>query len=85
MALAMAAVILAGGLWSAFRGRTAAGEDDRRRRLQVERDKLFAQLASLETRRRSGAVDAQAYASRREALVSALEDLYAGLDREAVA
>jgi hypothetical protein len=84
-ALALATLIIATGVWSALRGRQAAGEVARKRTLQVERDKLFAQLASLEKQRRSGAVDAQSYASRREALVSALEDLYAGLDVESVA
>ena len=85
IALALAAVILAAGCWGAVRGRQAVGDRDRKRRLQIERDKLFAQLASLETQRRKGTIDGDAYAARREALVSALEDLYIGLEQEAVA
>ena len=84
LALALAAVILGAGAWGATR-RPASSESGRRQRLAADRDKLFAQLASLETQRRKGSIDAAAYASRREALVTALEDLYAGLDREAVA
>jgi hypothetical protein len=84
-ALALAAVILSAGLWSAVRGRPAAGEADRKRRMQVERDKLFSQLASLEAQRRKGTIGPEAYASKREALVGALEDLFAGLERETAA
>jgi hypothetical protein len=36
----------------------------------------------LEAQRRKGAIDADASAARRESLVTALEDLYSGLDRE---
>jgi hypothetical protein len=53
-----------------------------RRNLHVQREKLFADLASLETQRRNGSIDPSAYASRRESLVTALEDLYRDLDRE---
>jgi hypothetical protein len=50
--------------------------------LNARRDKLFSELASLDAQRRKGTIEAGAYASRREQLVSALEDLYAGLERE---
>lgn len=82
LALTLAAVILAGGAWSAMRGPTAPDEDARRRQLHADRDRLFAELTSLEAQRRKGTVDAGAYASRRQALVTALEDLYAGLEHE---
>jgi hypothetical protein len=84
LALTLAVAILAAGAWSATR-RPEGGEKDRRRRLQSQRDSLFAQLTALESQRRQGTIDAPAYAARREQLVSALEDLYAGLDHEAVA
>jgi hypothetical protein len=80
LALTLAAVILAGGAWSAARGRTAPDEDARRRQLNDDRDKLFSELASLEAQRRKGAIDAPAYASRRADLVAELEGLYAQIE-----
>ncbi len=85
VALFLAAVILAAGAWGAIRLRPAPADKDRRRQLQAQRDSLFARLAALETERRQGKVDPGTYAERREKLVGALEDLYAGLDQEAVA
>lgn len=84
LALTLAAVILVGGAWSAIRGRTAPDEDARRRQLHLDRDRLFSELASLEAQRRKGTVDAGAYSSRREQIVTALEDLYAGLEHGVV-
>jgi hypothetical protein len=81
VALALSAVILAGGAWGAIRGGTTPDEHARRKRLHAERDRLFGELAALEGERRNGTVEPQAYASRRGALVGELEDLYAGLDR----
>jgi hypothetical protein len=81
LAVMVAVVILACGAWSAT-SRPHGGEHASRRDLQGRRDKLFAELASLEAQRRKGTLDAAAYASRRESLVTALEDLYRGLDRE---
>jgi hypothetical protein len=81
VALALSALILAGGAWGAFRGGATPDQNARRARLHAERDRLFSELASLEAERRKGTVDPQAYASRRGALVGELEDLYAGLDR----
>ncbi len=80
LALTLAAVVLAGGAWSATRGRTAPDEDARRRQLHGDRDKLFAELASLEAQRRKGTIDAPAYASRRADLVAELEGLYAQIE-----
>jgi hypothetical protein len=85
VSLALAFTILVGGAWGAARGRPTAGEHARRRQLHGDRDRLFGQLTALETQRRNGLVDAQVYAARRNELVSALEDLYAGLEQEAVA
>jgi len=79
--LILSAVILAAGAWGATRGRTPQ-QDKTRAQLQARRDKLFSELTQLEEQRRKGAVDDRAYATRREHLVTALEDLYAGLERE---
>jgi hypothetical protein len=85
IALTLAVVILGAGAWGAMRRQADTPAKDRRQRLQARRDSLFAKLAALENERRQGRIDAAAYAAKRETLVSALEDLYAGLDREAVA
>jgi hypothetical protein len=84
VAIVLAAAIIAAGAWSASR-RGSAQVSARRQQLQARREKLFAQLAALEEQRRGGSVDAQTYAARREQLVTALEDLYAGLERESAA
>ncbi len=81
VALALAAVIVAAGAWGAVRGRKAE-PSTRRAQLQARREKLFSELTALEEQRRKGTVDARVYATRREHLVTALEDLYAGLERE---
>ncbi|HEX6465155.1 MAG TPA: hypothetical protein VFZ98_11895 [Vicinamibacterales bacterium] len=85
VALTLAVVILGAGAWGATRRQTDTPARDRRRKLQAQRDSLFAKLTALETERRNGKIDAAAYAAKRESLVTALEDLYAGLDHEAVA
>jgi hypothetical protein len=81
LALAIAAVIVAAGAWGAVRGRRAE-PSSRRAQLQARREKLLSELTTLEEQRRKGTVDARVYATRREHLVTALEDLYAGLERE---
>jgi hypothetical protein len=85
LTLLLSSVILAAGVWGVTRGRVPTPEKDRRRELQSQREALFGQLTSLEAERRKGKTDPAAYAARREQLVTALEDLYAGLDHEAVA
>jgi len=85
VAVLLAAIIIAAGAWGASRGGAAAPQSARRAQLNARRDKLFAELAALDAQRRKGAIEAGAYASRREALVTALEDLYAGLERETAA
>ena len=64
------------------RGAGSAAAGPPRAQLQARRDKLFSELTALEEQRRKGTVDARVYATRREHLVTALEDLYAGLERE---
>ena len=81
LALALALVVLGAGAWGASRG-ASPQQASRRQQMHSRRDKLFADLAALEEQRRAGTVDARVYATRREQLVTALEDLYAGLERE---
>jgi hypothetical protein len=82
LSLVAAVVILAGGAWGAVRNRETPKQAGRRGQLQARREKLFSELAALEAQRRKGSVDARAYAARREALVTALEEVYAGIERE---
>ncbi len=77
----LAAVILAVGAFAASR-HPRTDETPSRRNLQGRREQLFSELAALEGERRKGTIDAETYADRRESLVTALEDLYRGLDRE---
>lgn len=85
LALALAVVILAAGGWAAFRGRTARGAEVERKRLEAERERLFAQLTALEASHRSGAIDPPTYATRRRTLITSLEQIYAALDEEVAA
>ena len=78
----MSAIILIAGAWGATRRTASPKQAARQANLQARREKLFAELAALEEQRRKGSVDNRAYATRREHLVTALEDLYAGLERE---
>jgi len=80
-AVALALAILAAGAYAASR-RPRTPEPASRQNLHSRRERLFADLAALEAQRRRGAIDADAYSIRRESLVTALEDLYRGLDRE---
>jgi hypothetical protein len=82
LALFVSLVILLAGAWGASRRPASPKQAARQANLQARREKLFAELAALEEQRRKGSVDTRAYATRREQLVTALEDLYAGLERE---
>ena len=83
VALGLALLILAGGAWSAFRS-TGAGSarDSQKRELEARRDRLFDELAALESSHRDGKADPEHYAARRRDLVTALERVYAALDDE---
>jgi hypothetical protein len=73
--------VIVAGAWGASRG-ASPQQASRRQQMHARRDKLFADLAALEAQRRAGTIDPRVYATRREQLVTALEDLYAGLERE---
>jgi hypothetical protein len=81
VALTLALVITLIGVWAATRPATdhgaAAAE---RKRLIARREKLFADLVRLEHDRRTGRVEDRRYATRREELVAALEQVYSALD-----
>jgi hypothetical protein len=80
VALLVSTVILAAGAWGAMRGTAGTPQSARRGQLNTRRDKLFTELADLETERRKGAVDPARYAARRADLVTSLEDLYVELE-----
>jgi hypothetical protein len=75
VALALAAAIMAFGVWMAFGARTTT--KDPRPRLIARRKTLLAELAALETRRRAGGVVDD---GRRQRLVAELEQVYGELD-----
>lgn len=79
LALTLAAAVLVGGAFLARR-RTADPDDLRQRKLHADRDRLLAQLATLEEQHRHGSVDEGRYTSRRAELLASLERVYAALD-----
>jgi hypothetical protein len=82
LALAIAIVILLAGGWASWRTVQPAPSKGQNR-LQTQKNQLFAELAAIEEQHRDGRLDPQRYASRRRELVSALERIYAEIDREA--
>jgi hypothetical protein len=54
--------------------------DESRQALVARRDTLLGQLAQLESKRRSGASDAEAQARRRTRILGELEQIYGELD-----
>ena len=85
LALALAVVILAAGAWGSTRSGKSAPDDERRRRLDATRDRLFAELTSIEEQHRQDSIDPERYTLRRDELIAALERVYAKMDEEAAA
>ena len=86
VALALAVLILGAGAWLAVAGvRGHAAADARRRKLESRRDRLFAELTSLEEQHRNRAIPGERYAARRRDLLTALERIYAEIDEDAAA
>ena len=82
VAVGLAVAILAGGWWGSTRvGREKGTEAPGQDRLEKRRRQLFNELTALEEQHRAGRVDPQKYAARRGELVSALERVYAEIDR----
>ena len=84
--LAMAAGIVLAGVWAAGRRREddASASAAERKRLLGKKDRLLNDLVRLEADRRAGRVDDRRYASRREALIASLEQVYGALDSDDV-
>ena len=82
VALTLAVVILCGGAWSGFRASGTRSRVSKREELEGRRDRLFAELTSIERQRQSAALDSGRLAAdaRRRALISELESVYAALD-----
>ena len=78
VALTLAGGLLALGAWLAFGGRSR--RDESRQTLVARRDTLLGQLAQIESKRRSGAADAEAQARRRARILVELEQIYGELD-----
>jgi hypothetical protein len=85
LAVGLAVVILAAGAWGSTRLGKSAPDDERRRRLDAKRDRLFAELTSIEEQHGQNSIDPERYGSRRDELIAALERVYAEMDGEAAA
>jgi hypothetical protein len=83
LTLILAVGILGAGFWAAASG-SDTGDEARRRRLELRRDKLMAELMRLEQKSASGRLDNHAYRTRRAEIVARLERVYGELDVEAV-
>jgi hypothetical protein len=79
--LLLSGAIVAIGVWAGTRpNENDASRAADRKRLIARREKLFGELVRLEHDHRQGRVDGRRYASRREELVAALENVYRALD-----
>jgi hypothetical protein len=77
--LAVAALVLALGGWAAFTG--APVKRAQSAHLDARREKLFNELVELERQRKTGRVDENRYASKRQTLMAQLERVLGQLDR----
>jgi len=72
-------LVLVLGFWAALGSRGVRTQQTAQ--LNARREKLFAQLVSLEAQHRQGRIDDRRYSSRRESLVVQLERVLSELDR----
>jgi hypothetical protein len=79
VALGLVAALFAAGAWLSISGRSR--QNDARQALVARRDVLLGQLAQMEAKRRSGAVEGDAQARRRARILSELEQIYGELDQ----
>lgn len=79
VALALAGLILAGGIGYALRGRPVAA-DAGRKKLETKRERLFEELTTLERQHRDRTIEPERYRTRRRDLIAALERVYADMD-----
>jgi hypothetical protein len=82
IALALAVLVLGGGVWAASRRPVPGSNAARIKQLSGKREKLYSELVRLEQQRRAGGADAAKYAERRTALMAQLERVYRDLDSE---
>jgi hypothetical protein len=83
IALTLAVVIIIVGVWAASRpDENPTGRAAERKRLIARREKLFADLVRLEHDHRAGRADARRYATRRDEIMGALEQIYSTLDTQ---
>lgn len=82
IALSLAVVIVAVGVWASARPEDRAGLAAERKRLVARREKLLGDLVRLEVDRREGRTDGLRYDARREEIVAALEHIYGALDTD---
>jgi len=86
LALGLAFAILGVGIWASIRRTSGMQVDEaHRKRLVARRDRLFAELTSIEEQHREHTIDAERYAERHRELLAGLERVYAQLDDEAAA
>ncbi|MCX6544276.1 MAG: hypothetical protein NTV05_07650 [Acidobacteria bacterium] len=85
VAIALAVLVLMGGVWGAASAKARTGDLARNAELELRRSKLMADLVRLEAQQRTGAVDAARYAGRRSDLFDQLERVYGELDQHAAA
>jgi hypothetical protein len=78
VALSLAALIAGLGVWLSISARSTRGSE--REALIARRDALLAEAAQLESRHRAGTVSMERYRTKRQRLVSQLEQLYLELD-----
>jgi hypothetical protein len=82
IALTLAMMVVAIGVWASTRPENRAARAAERHRLLARREKLFTDLVRLEHDHRTRRIDQTRYASRREELVAALERIYGALDSD---
>ena len=78
VALSIAVVVVALGVWLAVTARATSGHD--RQALTKRRDELLTDLAQLEARHRRGDIANERYLARRQRLIADLEQVYGELD-----
>jgi hypothetical protein len=82
IALTLAMLMIAGGVWAGIRRPPPTGNAARVKQLSGKREKIFNDLVRLEQQRRTGTIDPARYAERRPALIAQLERVYRDMDAE---
>ena len=82
VAIALAILILIGGVWVAATATARTGDLARKAELDERRTKLMTDLVRLENQHRTGVSDPARYASRRGDLFDQLERVYGELDQQ---